>query len=136
MSLEPQSIKCRNQKTLSNLSKQITNKYMSGYQVVSGEIQTHTWHLYNTHKHKSATAVYISSGVQVALTYLALLGKNITLIIFELLYTAVLLIHSFLFIYIDNVRYFVLCEVQCSFRYVSMPNITVHIIPQKNYTLC
>jgi hypothetical protein len=48
----------------SNLSKQTTNKDMCGYQLVSREIQSHTRHLHNTQKHKSATTVYISSGVQ------------------------------------------------------------------------
>jgi len=78
---------------LSNLSKQITNKYVCGYQLVSLGIYT----------------IPISTKVplqytfplmyRMALIYLALLWKNITLIISELLYTAIHLTHNFLFTY-------------------------------------
>jgi len=45
---------------------------------------------------------------RVALIHLAWLGKNVTLIIFELLYIPLHLIHNFLFTYIDSGRSLVL----------------------------
>lgn len=91
-----------------SVHKQITNKDMCGYQLVSWEIQSYTRHVHNTWKHKVPLQYIFPLVYRLALIYLAVLRKNITLIIFELLYIAIYLIHNFLFIYIDSVRSLVL----------------------------